>query len=163
LGGCGIVIAQQLAHSGLGRDLCDAMVDLPAEAFEKYLCGWRTRLRDELANDPNHLLGRQYGRLASQVQDGFPQVDVLRLYALPITSGLLGKDSELQDMSMSWMPRCADLGNLASICQTLFAWGNGINIWAKFEKYVWPGAILRSLLQVCLPSRSTSCNTDYWL
>ena len=144
-----MAIARRLAKSGLGRELCNAMTDLSAEAFTVFLHGWRNQLRNELAEDPHHLLGRRHRQLARQVQDDFPRLDILRQYALPITSGSLGNTPKLQEMSRSWVPHGPDLGGLAGICQALFGWGLEVNICDKFERHVWPGAILRSLLQVC--------------
>ena len=165
LTGCGMAIAQRLAKSGLGRELCNAMTDLPVEALTVFLHGWRNQLRNELAEDPQHLLGRRHQQLARQVPDGFPRLDILRQYALPITSGSLGNTPELQEMSRSWVPQCPDLGELATMCQTLFGWGTQVNIYDKFEKHIWPGAILRSLLQVCCcdPIQATFKGADHQL
>jgi hypothetical protein len=154
-----MAIARRLAEStGLGRELCDAIMDLPAEALVQYLHGWCNQLRNELANDR---LGCQFGQLASHVPDEFPWLDVLRQYAMPVTSGSTGKDLELRDVSRLWVPCCPNPGDLAGICQTLFAWGMEVDIWAKFGRHIWPGAILHSLLQVCRPFLLDSLNIDH--
>lgn len=120
----------------------------------RYLDGWRNELQYELMHDPHHLLGRRYEQLANRVPHGFPELSIVKQYIAPITSGSLGW--ELQDASAMWTPRCPDLGRMAELCQTLFAWGDEVDIWSKFQKNVWPGAILRSLLEV-----SSTSNLSY--
>jgi hypothetical protein len=96
-------------------------------------------------HDPHHLLGHRYEQLANQVPE-FPQLSIVKQYITPATSGLLGW--ELQDTFAMWTPCCPDLGRMVELCQALFAWGDEANIWSKFQKNVWPSAILRSLLEV---------------
>ena len=134
-------------QSGLGRDLYNAATILPDEVLTCYLATWCDQLQYELMHDPHHLLGHQYEQLANQVPHRFPQLSVVKQYIMPITSGSLSW--ELQDTFALWTPCCPNLGHMAELCQTLFMWGDEAIIWSKFQKIVWPGAILRSLLEVC--------------
>ncbi len=90
------------------------------------------------------MIGRRYPSLACRIKESFPSLDVLKLYVQPVTSSSLGCVPD----SSTWIPRCPDLGEMAKLCETLFAWASEEVLQTKFRDLVWPGAIFRSLLQV---------------
>lgn len=145
LAGCGLTIAHRIVLTGLGRKLVAAAAGRSDTEIKQFLVGWRKELREHLLHDQDGILGRRYSTLAHRVNESFPRLDVLRKYIEPVTSSSRGLELDHK----SWVPRRPDLGALANLCTTLFAWTclEG-DMQTKFKNLVWPGAIFRSMLQV---------------
>lgn len=144
LQGCEVKIACRIARTGLGRTLLAAAEGHVDGVVKEFLVGWRKELRSKLRNDLDGKIGRRYPSLALRINEGFPSLDVLKLYVQPVTSSSLGRVLD----NSTWILRQPDLGVMAQLCETLFGWASEEVLHTKFRELVWPGAIFRSLFQV---------------
>ncbi|KAF8190100.1 PIN domain-like protein [Pholiota molesta] len=142
--GCGWKTASRLARTELAHSLFNAATSLLSrEDLCTFLCEWREAFRILLAQDPNNVLGRKYPSLASNVTDEFPPVDILLLYAHPVTSWSMG--SQTPDQSL-WRLRQPDLPAIGTLCEKYFSWGSSGDMVASCKGTLWPGVAIRSLL-----------------
>ena len=144
LAGCGPTIAQKLAQSDLARTLFHAALRLPRGALSEFLADWREKLRVQLMSDPNGLLGRKYPVVGHNIFNKFPSIDILLLYACPVTSW---SANTIPDASQ-WRLCEPDLAAIASLCEKSFSWGTSHQIITRFQKSVWRGVVMRYLLLV---------------
>jgi Holliday junction resolvase YEN1 len=146
LRGCGMTTAYSLARAGYGDDLLDAARTCTKPELEMFLEKWRKRLRTIFRyNDAGHLSRRQIA-LADHMSDSFPNLEVLLLYAKPLTSWSPGQK---QPDTANWNPREVNLNKLAAICECSFTWGTSEGILSCFQEHVWPGMALHGLVKVC--------------
>lgn len=139
LPGCGTKTAIQLARTGIGRDLIDAVRRLSSLEASNFACKWVNRFKAELeCNDAKQLLQR-YPKLASSMPPDFPDIDVARLYVRPLTSADSGGLP-----SLNWM--LPDLAALARFAEESFVWGHRPGILNHFSATIFPGFALRELI-----------------
>lgn len=141
LHGCGIKIATELAWSFLGDELLAAFTDKTRNQFETFIDDWRQRLRNILLDGS---LGRRYPALAERVTTAFPNLRVLALYAVPVTS----ESKDLEFNPYSWVPRDPDLKRLAQLCDTWFGWRRDNKLLPNFRGHIWEGVCIRGLIKV---------------
>ena len=146
LAGCGSTIAHKLAQSDLAETLYHATLNLPREALSEFLADWRQKLKYQLTFDINGLLGQKYPAVARKVSSKFPSIDILLLYANPVTSWTMTAD--IIPDSSQWRLRQPDLPAIGLLCEKSFSWGTSGQMIARFQKNVWRGIVMRYLLQV---------------
>ena len=144
LAGCGSTIAHELAQSDLAGTLFHATLGLPREALSEFLADWRQKLKYQLTCDSNGLLGQKHPAVARKVSRTFPSIDILLLYANPVTSWTAGIIPD----SSQWRMRQPDLPAIGLLCEKSFSWGTSGQIIARFQQNVWRGIVMRYLLQV---------------
>jgi holliday junction resolvase YEN1 len=147
LAGCGPTIAHKLAQSDLASTLFRATLDLPREALSEFLANWRKQLTDQLMFDSNGLLGRKYPAVAKKISSKFPSIDILLLYANPVTSWTADTGIIIPDSSQ-WSLRQPDLPAIGLLCEKSFSWGTSGQMIARFQQNVWRGIVMRYLVQV---------------
>lgn len=144
LAGCGPTIAHKLAQSDLAGTLFRATLGLPREALSEFLADWRKKLKHQLTFDSNGLLGQKHPAVAQKVSTDFPSIDVLLLYADPVTSWTANVIPD----SSQWSLRQPDLPAIGQLCEKSFSWGTSGQMIDRFQKNVWRGIVMRYLLQV---------------
>ena len=144
LAGCGPTIAHKLAQSDLASTLFRATLALPREALSEFLVDWRKKLRYQLTFDSNGLLGRKHPAVAQKISSKFPSIDILLLYANPVTSWT----ADIIPDSSQWSLRQPDLPAIGLLCEKSFSWGTSGQMIARFQQNVWRGIVMRYLLQV---------------
>ena len=144
LAGCGSMISHKLAQSDLASTLFQATLGLPSEALSKFLADWRQKLKHQLTYDSNGLLGRKYPAVARKISAEFPSIDILLLYANPVTSWT----ADVIPNSSEWRMRQPDLPAIGLLCEKSFSWGTSGQMIAQFQQNVWRGIVMRYLLQV---------------
>jgi holliday junction resolvase YEN1 len=153
LRGCGIKTAYNIArYTGLGFRLCHAFQNRDSHDFPAFLMEWRNDLRRTLTSE-TWLLGYSHRQAASAVTEDFPNISVLEKFTEPLTSSSPDRPAPV---TSSWTPRLPDLKKLAGMCEEYFSWGTTLGIHHKLSENVWPGALLRTLLQVS--SMATACS-----
>jgi Holliday junction resolvase YEN1 len=125
--------------------LFTAATTLPQQDLEAFLHGWRNKLINELLCDPHGLLKAKHPMLVQNIPPDFPKLDVLHLYTCPVTSW--SENGEGPDTA-SWTLRQLNLAKLAVLCEKSFSWGSAGIINDRFQKNVWPAAVMRMLLKV---------------
>ncbi|KAF8955909.1 PIN domain-like protein [Flammula alnicola] len=143
LPGCGWRTALQLARTDLATDLFCAARRIPTrQQMSDFLTGWRQDFRSLLADNPDNVLDRRYPLIAKNVASDFPAVDVLSLYAHPVTSWTTNQVPD----SASWCLRPPNLTKIALLCEKYFSWGSLGEIVPRFKATLWPGVVFRYLL-----------------
>lgn len=105
-----------------------------------------------LETDPDNSLGSRHPAVAAELDDTFPDPEIVRLYILPLTSGV----NKLQDIvSEVFSP---DLAEITRLCEVYFSWANSGSILAKFSTGVFP-AILIAQLRDEISRRELSLHT----
>ena len=123
------------------------MQNLTSSALDLFLIGWRNELRNELLNDPQGRLGRNYPSLARQIPSNFPEPKALRLYCCPLTSQRFQTDLSFTPDFSDWLvPGIPSTEELALLCDTFFGWGP--DILKYMANHVWEGQFVRQLIQV---------------
>lgn len=146
LTGCGMTLARRIAQCGLGYDLFEEMCrSAHRNDVHLFLQHWRMRLRHVLLTDPNNILGRKYRKLANSINEDFPSWKVMNNYVHPITSE---RTNGTHGMSAGWVPRFPSIEKMTRLCEQFFTWGTVPGIIDHFAAVVWPGACVRTLLQV---------------
>ncbi|KAK2462487.1 hypothetical protein APHAL10511_005457 [Amanita phalloides] len=143
LPGCGITIAHALARCGFGDSLYEAATTLPRETLSHFLSSWRQQLREELRTNSRGIIGRKLAKLAKDVPESFPNIDILLSYTSPITSESLGRAVE-KNMKLTWGKE-PDVGKLAALCEFYFEWGYKEAIIKRFRTVLWHSIVLRIL------------------
>jgi hypothetical protein len=141
LTGCGVQTALGVVKYGLGTTLCAAARVNGGVEFANFLVGWRDHLRQILRMDPRNLIGRRNPLCAQNVTDAFPDVEVLHAYLNPSSSVSHGNN---HPPPTSQLPDVACIGQL---CERYFEWATPDEILPQFLKHVWPGVILRMILE----------------
>ena len=90
---------------------------------------------------------RKSPAIARRITEDFPRLDVLHCYTHPITSESEGTGTRGLD---SLWKKQADVAKIAHVCELYFEWGMEKTIIKRFRSFLWPGAVLRSLLQTAL-------------
>ena len=138
--------ALSLSRAGMGDDLLHVAQTYTLLALEYFLEKWRRHLCMTLQyNNAGHL-SRCYSVLSNSIPDTFPNLQILMLYADPVTSWTTGQKPPNTD---GWVPCELDLGKLAALCKRSFTWGSSEGIMSCFQEHVWPGMALYGLVEVC--------------
>jgi hypothetical protein len=146
LSGCGPKVAHGLAKCGFGDSLLSAVCTRSREDLQEYLVGWRKDLAEELRTNSRGILGRKCSSLSKVIPEEFPDIDILMLYANPVTSETEGK---LHKIKPTW-ERPLDLGRIAHVCELYFEWGVRHMIIKRFRTVIWPAAVFRFLRESVL-------------
>ncbi|KAL5524916.1 hypothetical protein ACEPAF_8785 [Sanghuangporus sanghuang] len=142
--GCGTTVAHALARCGFGEKLLDAARELPRPRLQAFLDGWRNEIRSELRSNSRGFLNTKKLKLAKDLPDTFPNIDVLRLYTYPVTS-------ERKDMRPEFLwDREPDLMKLAALCERKFEWGVREIIIKRFRTVMWAPIVLRIMRRAVL-------------
>ncbi|KZP32824.1 PIN domain-like protein [Athelia psychrophila] len=136
---CGMVTAVRMTKYGFGDGLLHAATQ---SVLEGYVQGLRPRLRTALQEDPLGLLGQRNPTAASAVGSGFPDLEVVRAYANPLTSWS-------NDGPGPVIPQQGriNLTKLAALCTSSFSWASKLGVLKKFERMVWEGVALRLIIE----------------
>ncbi|KIL64082.1 hypothetical protein M378DRAFT_186825 [Amanita muscaria Koide BX008] len=154
LPGCGITTAHALARCGFGDSLLEAATTIPRENLPAFLSTWRQQLRKELHTNSRGIIGRKLGKLAKEVPDSFPDIDILLSYTEPITSESLGRAAE-KNLKLTWGKE-PDVGKLAALCEFYFEWGYKEAIIKRFRTLLWHSIVLRILRRAVINDDSAS-------
>lgn len=136
--------AQCLAQSKLATSLFIASTSLSRHDLSGFLVDWREKLSNQLRYDPNGLIGRKNPSLANSIPESFPDINVLRLYANPITSWTIGDGPDIS----RWRLGEPNLAQIAVLCEKSFSWGTSGHLINRFRNNLWRGVVVRQLLQV---------------
>ncbi|KAF8332903.1 hypothetical protein F5887DRAFT_1286497 [Amanita rubescens] len=153
LPGCGITTAHALARCGFGDSLYEAATTLPADALPDFLIHWRQNLREELRTNSRGIIGRKLGKLAKQVPNSFPNIDILLSYTNPMTSESLGRAAE-KNVKLTWGKE-PDVGKLAAICEFYFEWGYKEAIIKRSRTLLWHSIVLRILRRAVINAETS--------
>ncbi|KAK0223278.1 hypothetical protein IW262DRAFT_1458280 [Armillaria fumosa] len=138
--GCGIQTAAGIAQTGIGKHLFDALEASEIGHYHHVASMWRQDLCTMLDAKG---VGRLYSchcLLASRIPSDFPKVSVLIQYLHPMTSML----ENLPAPPSLGQP---DLPRLSKLCEKLFVWGHPMGIIKNFSHHIFPGLVIRELLQ----------------
>ena len=129
---------------GLGDRLFSAACNLTSDALAEFLTHWRESAKYYLRSDPQHLIGCCHPSLADTFPDSIPNLTALNLYTHPITSS----PDTLVQLSLMFCRRYPHikLGQLADFRSVRFSWQNPYQLLHKFELSVWPGLLLRAII-----------------
>jgi Holliday junction resolvase YEN1 len=147
--GCGINVAYGLAQYDIADSLLSGASshhDNPT-AFTEFLSDWRMELQMLLHTDPDGYIGRQCKVIADNVDEAFPDPDIVLAYTHPLTSWSHGRSGT--DAIPAINNQEPDLSGLASFCTRRFGWSPK-KVHEKFESVVWEGACIRMLGRVTL-------------
>ena len=113
---------------------------------------WRAEVRQELKTNALGFLNSKKAKLAqSKELDTFPNIEILMLYARPVTSefhsSYSSKPTPLPGYNWDKEP---DLGKLGALCERKFEWGTKEQIVKRFRTVVWEGAVQRILRRAVL-------------
>ncbi len=139
LQGCGTQTAVDIALTGTGKNLFEAIETSSAEEYPAIAATWRQELCNLLHSKGAGRLSSHHRALASRVPLEFPKVSVLVQYIQPLTS-----HSNLPASPSAAPP---DISMLAALCQELFIWGHSMGIIQNFSHHVFPGLAIRELFQ----------------
>lgn len=148
ISGVGPTIAHALARLGFGQDLLNILRSFHGHELDKYLTGWRDALRDELRTNASGLLHKCHPKLATDIPDTFPNLEVVNLYLNPLTSASPNYTGPLPNVNL-WTPREPSIANLSSLCTSLFGW-KGEYLLKKLNSNLWPGVVFRMISSVCI-------------
>ncbi|KAL5478675.1 hypothetical protein ACEPAI_1952 [Sanghuangporus weigelae] len=142
--GCGTTVAHALARCGFGEKLLDAARELSRPRLQAFLDGWRNEIRSELRSNSRGFMNTKKLKLAKDLPDTFPDIDVLRLYTHPMTS-------ERKDLRPEFLwNREPDLMKLAALCERKFEWGVREIIIKRFRTVMWAPIVLRIMRRAVL-------------
>lgn len=105
-----------------------------------FLAGWRCELQQCFREDPLGHLGGRYPALADGITKSFPHMDALRYYTQPVTTDF---DPGYQIP----LPRFPKVHDLVRFCELEDLFSARVGIVAKFKELLWPGLVLRELLE----------------
>jgi hypothetical protein len=135
------VTARALADAGFGRTLVTGIQSHSEDTIPEFLDGWRDSIRDELRTNASGYSHSLHAALADNIPSDFPDMDIVSLYADPITSeGSPTAPTEI-------VRKQPQLAALAAFAQRNFIWGATTDgILTHFSTSVFPGLVLRQLL-----------------
>lgn len=133
---CGKSTALGVVKHGLGAELHAATSSVDVEAS---LVAWRKHLREVLVSDPEGIAGGRRPAAANNIEDTFPNQEVLDAYTRPLCSAAKGPGPSSPLLTLPDLPR------IAKLCGQYFEWATR-TISRKLSVHVWPGAVLRMVL-----------------
>ena len=144
--GCGTKSAIQIARTGIGRELIQAVRTLSIQDASAFAHQWVQHFRDELRNK-DKILPQRYARLAEWLPLDFPDINVINLYVHPLTS--------TAGPAFEWTS--PDLCKLVRYAEENFLWGHFPGILRHFSDGVFPGFALRELMGATLQNENQPC------
>ncbi|KAK0215562.1 hypothetical protein IW262DRAFT_1277857, partial [Armillaria fumosa] len=138
--GCGIQTAAGIARTGIGKHLFNALEASEIGHYHHVASMWRQDLCTMLDAKGVGRLYSHHRSLASRIPSDFPKVSVLIQYLHPMTSTL----ENLPAPPSLGQP---DLPRLSKLCEELFVWGHPMGIIKNFSHHIFPGLVIRELLQ----------------
>lgn len=145
LRGFGGHVVHGLARYGHGDALCQALWTLDSQPLAAFLSEWRDKVRRTLCEDEQHILGRRYRKLSTQIPDSFPDLAIVNLYMCAVTSNY-------EDIDLN-MARPPDIVTLGTLCERYFAWGSSDGIVTRFHSLLLPGVVTHLLI-----NQATNCD-----
>ncbi|KAJ7727690.1 PIN domain-like protein [Mycena olivaceomarginata] len=142
LHGCGLTIAMGLGRAGLGMELISGLKGQSHANSLRFLCTWRYSLCAELRTNASGHLPRRYSQLAAAVPADFPDLEVINLYLHPIVAECVPAH-----VLILQPPR---LNVLARFAEDHFGWGDSVGILNHFADHLFPGLVVRDLVQRAL-------------
>ncbi|KAJ7780856.1 PIN domain-like protein [Mycena maculata] len=142
---CGPKIAHGLARCGFGRDLRWILTNFAGAKQEQELVLWRVALANELRTNSSGLLDKRHRKLAVEIPEDFPNLDVVELYMDPLTSWSSRFTGTSPDTS-SWIPREPNIGQVSAFCINHFGWE--ATILDRLKSNLWPTVALRMIFSV---------------
>ncbi|KAJ7462509.1 hypothetical protein FB451DRAFT_1404301 [Mycena latifolia] len=119
--GVGPRIARALAVSGFGHQLVNILRSFEDPQRTQHLNVWCDALREELRTNSSGNLVKRQPKLAMNIPDTFPKLDIAHLYLAPLTSASPEFFGEKPD-TKRWMPEEPSIRELASFCSIQFGW-----------------------------------------
>ena len=104
------------------------------------------------------IIGHKLGKLAKQVPNSFPNIEILLSYTNPITSKSLGCAAK-KNMKLTWGKE-PDVGKLAAICEFYFEWGCKEMIIKRSRMLLWHSIVLR-ILRCAVINAETSDHSSF--
>lgn len=145
LRGCSTKSAHQLALTEFSEQLFNGGKTLADAELQEFLTAWRNDLRAELSANQRHLLPFRSQKLASNIDDTFPSLSVVKLYTDP---GVTGTAGHAPPDHASWVPCCMDAAGLAALFRRKFPRTAESQLQGLLRKHAWPRMYTRRLLQV---------------
>ncbi|KAI5982054.1 PIN domain-like protein [Pisolithus albus] len=141
---CSVEVARRLAYYGFGRSLLEAAVSFPFVEFMDFVAKWRDNVCEVLRTDPQRLLGSKHHEIARIIKEEhteFPDLAVLAIYLLPLTSWSDGRSPVITTTS-----RQPDLRSLSAFCLQCLSWSPSVVQSELMDALA--GTVTRALLQV---------------
>jgi hypothetical protein len=110
--------AQCLAQSKLATSLFVTSTSLSRHDLPVFLVNWCKKLSNQLIYNPNGLISQKNPSLAKCIPESFPDINVLQLYANPITSWTIGDGPDI----FHWRLSEPNLAQIAVLCKKSFSW-----------------------------------------
>ncbi|KAK0477272.1 hypothetical protein IW261DRAFT_1338731 [Armillaria novae-zelandiae] len=129
--GCGIQTAIEIAKTGIGKQLFDALKNCSTDNFHGITSAWQKDLCNVL-------------------EKGMSQ------YFRPLTSQSKGECRA----PVTPLPSLPNIPKLAKLCEELFSWGNCQDIIRKFGDHVFPGLAVQELLLAWYKRRGVEPNIE---
>ncbi|KAI0761064.1 PIN domain-like protein, partial [Trametes elegans] len=136
---CGPGIARGLVRYGLGRTLYAALQSMSEVQLATFIPQWRAQLAEKLRLDPYNFIGRRHPSIAVTIPVTFPNLDVAQMIMGP---ALLDVDCYANIRE----PQPMNLPQLGQLCEFHFTWGSRAEIAKTFRTAVWPGEVVRMLI-----------------
>ncbi|KAF8170851.1 PIN domain-like protein [Mycena galopus ATCC 62051] len=149
---CGITTAVGLARAGLGRQLISGLFGQSRTDALRFLEVWLESLRSELQTNVSGHLSHRYPQLAASIPANFPDLEVINLYLHPIVT------EHAPTMQLIFRPPRLDI--LAHFAEDRFGWGDSVGILSHFADYIFPGLVIRDLVQRALAMDIHSLSID---
>ncbi|GJJ09169.1 hypothetical protein Clacol_003391 [Clathrus columnatus] len=148
LTGCGITTAVNLKQVGFGKHLVQAWNNRHNSLSEwiEFLSVWRSNVKNELMSNVSGNSGQVNRTAANSITYKFPRYEVLAAYLDPEQFD----DYELQYISQRLWKTKINLLKLVVACLNQFQWSTRSKILTTFQSLVWPGAVMRLLLDVTM-------------
>ncbi|KAK0482304.1 PIN domain-like protein [Armillaria novae-zelandiae] len=153
--GCGIQTDVEIAKTGIGKWLFDALKNCSTDNFCGVTSAWRKDLCDILEKG-SYCLNSRHRSLVSHIPLDFPNAAVVSQYFRPLTSQSKGECR----MPVTPLPSLPDIPKLAKLCEELFSWGNCQDIIRKFGDHVFPGLAVWELLLAWYKRRGVEPNIE---
>ncbi|KAG6836242.1 hypothetical protein H0H93_009892, partial [Arthromyces matolae] len=138
--GCGSTTAVALARCGYGEELFEAFkAQLSPDDYCAFLATWRTKLQEELGKNTHGFLARREPKVAGNITDAFPDVNILNSYLIPVTTWTLTGNPV--DTSR-WLHNEPTLPNISQFCSRF--WGVE-KMKSVFRSKLWHGILISML------------------
>jgi Holliday junction resolvase YEN1 len=144
--GCGPLTAVSLAKGGFGQQLVSIVESKTGQDLKPALREWVDSIKLELTENTSGLLKRKARALAGKIPDSFPELNVVRSYATPVTSALDRYSSYARTHTWEKSPNVERLVTLMSF---LFEWTHP-EIHQKFRTLLFPAFVFSSMRRVVM-------------
>ncbi|KAJ7772444.1 PIN domain-like protein, partial [Mycena metata] len=144
--GAGPTVARALAAEGYGGELAGILRLYKGPELSHHLAIWRAKLRQELRTNPSGRLAKCQPKLADNIPDTFPNIEVANLYLNPLTSRSVGFTGTKPNTQL-WKPIEPLIPTLSAFCSAQFGW-YGDDLLKRLNSNLWPGVIFRMLSSV---------------